>query len=456
MVIESAEEFSKFFELYKDNDVIIIPVLCDAKRHVAANELSFLFIKILNINQYFILSFNHNECVSLPRLYFDELASCNNKKYIFDKKNAMYILPFPNLIDINILYYLKSNTSYDFESISSPLKSHAMIQRVFDEVKNVNRALPILKYYEKLVDVSNKLEQIIADTKDLQNESSFPFLNNDTLECLQKIESGGLFVDNTAAVGYFPQIKRHITEKHLVFTEYNIYTATGRPANRFGNVNFAALNKDNRERSCFKSRFGATGQLVMFDYDAYHLRLIADMVGYEFPQGVNIHEYLGKIYSGKEELTQEEYEKSKQLDFELVYGGIDKSVAEAIPFFGKVKAFTDTMWQAAQILGYTETLVSKKKIWLSNFNSLNKTKLFNYILQNYETEQNILTIKQIQNTISNTQIKLILYLYDGFLFDIDAVDMAMLPSLRTIIQREGKFLTKLYIGDDFQNLIKIQ
>ena len=47
-------------------------------------------------------------------------------------------------------------------------------------------------------------------------------------------------------------------------------------------------------RNGFVSRFD-DGVLIEMDYDAYHLRLIADIIGYDFPDG-SVHEYLGKQY----------------------------------------------------------------------------------------------------------------------------------------------------------------
>ena len=40
-----------------------------------------------------------------------------------------------------------------------------------------------------------------------------------------------------------------------VHSEYNIYTSTGRPSNRFGGTNFAALNKKDGSRKQYISRF---------------------------------------------------------------------------------------------------------------------------------------------------------------------------------------------------------
>jgi DNA polymerase I-like protein with 3'-5' exonuclease and polymerase domains len=249
----------------------------------------------------------------------------------------------------------------------------------------------------------------------------------------------------------FPQLKLHINKENKIYTEYNVYTATGRPANRFGGVNFAALNRDNGERSMIKSRF-KDGNILMFDYDAYHLILVSKLVGYDFPTDINIHEYLGRQYFDKVELTEEEYSESKSVSFEILYGGIDESVAEAIPFFRKALDFIDELWKKSQDMGYTESILSKRRIYTKDFN---KNKLFNYILQNYETERNITVIQKILSKIKSSETKLILYVYDGFVFDMHPDEKLLGDELQFIIE-DGGFKTKKFIGKNFHELRKVR
>ena len=56
------------------------------------------------------------------------------------------------------------------------------------------------------------------------------------------------------------------TYEKIVYSEYNPYTSTGRPSNRFGGMNFAALNKSDGSREQFISRFN-NGVLVEMDFD---------------------------------------------------------------------------------------------------------------------------------------------------------------------------------------------
>ena len=82
----------------------------------------------------------------------------------------------------------------------------------------------------------------------------------------------------------------------------------------FGGINFAALNKSDGTRKKYISRYGDNGCMIEMDYDAYHLRLIAEIVGYEFPEG-SVHQYLADQYGV-------DYDKSKSLSFKYLYGEI--------------------------------------------------------------------------------------------------------------------------------------
>ena len=115
--------------------------------------------------------------------------------------------------------------------------------------------------------------------------------NDDIIDNLTYLESSGLRYD-----------------KNIVFSEYNPYTSTGRPSNRFGGINFAALNKSDGSRAKFISRFGSKGKLVEFDYDAYHLRLIADKVGYKFSDA-SVHQHFADLF----DIT---YQEAKVLSFQ--------------------------------------------------------------------------------------------------------------------------------------------
>ena len=72
------------------------------------------------------------------------------------------------------------------------------------------------------------------------------------------------------------------------------------------------------------SRF-KNGVLVEMDFDAYHLRLIANKLDYDFGSG-SVHEHMAKLYNV-------EYEEAKRLSFQYLYGFLPQDIIQINPYF---------------------------------------------------------------------------------------------------------------------------
>ena len=261
------------------------------------------------------------------------------------------------------------------------------------------------------------------------------------------IERNGLHVDYNIFTESF---KTNGLVDQKSYTEYNPYTSTGRPSNKFGGVNYAALNKENGCRRSFTSRH-ERGLLIEFDYDAYHVRLIADIIGYDLPDG-SVHTYFGKQYFGKDELSSEEYQQSKQITFRLLYGGIDKDF-EKIPFFGQTKKYIYKLWKDFKKQGYIKTPYFKRPMYKEYLHDTNPNKLFNYFLQATETEHNIHVINTLNGTLSKYNSKLILYTYDSLLFDFDMKDgKELILKIKEEMSENGKFPVKIQAGINYHSM----
>ena len=95
-------------------------------------------------------------------------------------------------------------------------------------------------------------------------------------------------------------------------------------------------------------------------------------------------------------------------------------------------------------LVYTD--IYRRKLLFKNYDDLNRNKLFNYLIQAYETESNIKKILLIQDYLLGKKTKLVLYGYDSFLFDFANEDgVETLREIRDILE-EGKHYTKSKMG----------
>ena len=179
--------------------------------------------------------------------------------------------------------------------------------------------------------------------------------------------------------------------------------------------------------------------MVEFDFDAYHLRLIADLVGYHTFDENSVHQHLADWYGCS-------YEESKQKTFKLLYGGIDKQTREKVPFFDLTHNYINKKWNEINTHNCVFTDIYKRKIIYGNYDDLNRNKVFNYLIQAYETESNIKKILSIQHYLLGKKTKLVLYGYDSFLFDFSNQDgVETLTDIKSILE-ENKHYTKSKMG----------
>jgi DNA polymerase I-like protein with 3'-5' exonuclease and polymerase domains len=186
------------------------------------------------------------------------------------------------------------------------------------------------------------------------------------------------------------------------------------------------------------------------DFDAYHVRLIARLIGYALPDG-SVHSYFGRFYFGVEQLTEEQYEQSKQITFRLLYGGIDKEFLE-IPFFKQVNSYVYTLWAKWKSKGRIETPILKRPITQEMVKNMTANKLFNYLLQAVETEVSVQKIQQVQTLLKTYQTVMILYTYDSILFDVPVTEAKeLLPQIKEVLDR-GNFPTKVKCGNIYSKM----
>ena len=132
--------------------------------------------------------------------------------------------------------------------------------------EDIIQSIPILKL----------CEAIEPELKRYTNQKSktYNWYNDIFIPTLARIEQMGIRVDREKFIERWPQASKQLSPDNLVFTEYNPFTVTGRPSNRHGGVNYAALNKTDGSRDCFV----ADGIYLQMDYNAYHPRLIGKLL----------------------------------------------------------------------------------------------------------------------------------------------------------------------------------
>ena len=414
IIVETDKEKEKFFEYWNNEESTIIPIWEDLEKHPMNNGVSFLYVRFQNLD--FILPFNHNDCEKLEI----DLSTSNQNKWIWDKKGFLQTqIEISNLRDIQTALYFESSIIYTFNDKLEPLTNFYYRLGLRDDL---GKSIPIMKWGELL--------RGVVDEWKLSNTNSW--VDDTMIPILSEIERNGISVDTEKFIDRWPSNKKQLLGSK-VFTEYNPYIITSRPSNRHGGINFGALNKKDGTRDVFIPKKGKL--FLQFDYDAYHVRIIAKLIKFKLPQG-SIHQWLADQYGCS-------YEESKGRTFRILYGGVSDEDRK-IPFFDKVDKFIRNFQNESIERGYLQT-PKGRKIPLGWIEQPNGLKFFNYLLQATETEFNI----EVMEKLRKLQLPLpILYTYDSFLFEFDDSEVETIKLIKSVLESYG-FPIKADWGSDY-------
>ena len=426
IVVESNKEKENFMQMWENNPSIVIPIWSDLDKHPMNNELAFLFVRVGKTD--FILIYNHIDGKS----HHLDLSTSTQPKWVWNKKGLLQTgTNIQNIFDISNYYFFEKNQTIPDEVQNQPFISHYTRMGIRE---NLGKIAPLMKWGEYLKSFVDNISTTIPPP-DLSPKS---WIDNTMIPLLSQIERYGVRVDGKKFIDRYPQATKHLNN-NIVYTEYNPYTVTSRPSNRFGGINFSALNKKDGTREVFIPKDGHI--FLQMDYDAYHPRIIGKLIDYTLPD-TSVHQWLADQYGV-------DYGESKGITFQLLYGGIPEEF-DSIPYYKKVREYIDEMWGNASKKGYVSTY--NRNIPLSSIEGLNPQKVFNYLLQATETELNMDTMKKVLEFIEQTDIELSLYTYDSFLFSfpLDTPKEQALK-LKEIVESNG-FPINASWGSDYSKL----
>ena len=411
-LIEDLEKVDQFCKInHKEVYVEVIPT--SPTLHPIQNRICALYLRPLEDTKGYIIPIKHSETINFPNNILQKVISSIGKIYVRDKKEFLHYL---------IHKQVYQPTPHPPTYIPEPTMASKHLRKLYAECTHVNVLVPIVKHYEVC-------EQNYLNFKEDVN----PFYNK-AATVFAQLEQSGIKIDQTKFEQYF---NKEVNE--FIYTQYNLNTLTTRPSNAFGGINFSALNKDNGERECFIPR---NDLFIEMDISAYHPSIIANLLNYTFDSG-DVHGSFAKMYGV-------DYAKAKEITFKQIYGGVWKEYQE-LPFFKKVIAYTDDLWDTFNYGGYIECPISKHKFVKSEMENMNPQKLLNYLLQNLETANNICILYEIFKILRGKNTKLVLYVYDSFLFDFDKNEKDVIEQISKIINGKN-FQFKIKTGTNYNNI----
>ena len=401
-IVDSNKQLRKHISQLQRERILVYPILTSLEKHPIHTRISALIISDGTLD----LFINYH---NIDATKIDEKVEFHNFKevYIVGMKDFLYHYDFlPNMYDLEMSLFWQAK---NFDVEEKPI--YTIFRR--RQAPKANDLIPIWKHYEQFED----WKKIFGDSKISKFSQLYP-------KSLGWVEKNGLYTN----MGY-------------EYTRYNPLTITSRPSNTFKGTNYAALKKGDGVRSRFVSRF-ENGKLCQLDFDGYHIRLISKLIGIDIPLDVKAHEWLANQY-GKD------LSEAKSITFRQLYGGIEDEYYH-IPFFQKTSEYINSLWMDFLRNQSTNTPIMSRKIKIND--SLNKNKLFNYILQSVETERNILILDKLSRIDMGQKTIPILYTYDSILFDGHEDDIEYIKEVKRIMEKDG-FPTEIESGNNYGNMV---
>lgn len=431
MVIDKIEQLNDL----RDRDVLLHPIPIDDRLHPSCTSIVAFGIVDVNTAQSYVVSVCHPEGL----FHVDNLDFLTNKIYTTNK--ALLVSNNFNVQthDVELMHYLRTNKNYEIDQCV--MANH--YNRTLSKCIKTNALVGLVKLEEQAVEIFNKFFQ-------QQIPAGLDYYADKLKQSLLIIQGKGIQVDVDKFNQTFGQTFALVGDK--CYTQYNIHTMTGRPSNRFGGINFAALPKEDTTRECFVSRFEG-GCLLELDFNSYHPRLIASIIGYDFGQQ-DVYEHLAQYYHNNTNPTSDQITKAKEDTFRQLYGGIRREYLN-IPFFAATDAFSKQIWKHMITHGYVDSLISGRRLLMSNYQDISEHTLFNYYIQMYETENNAQILSNILEYLESYSMKsvAILYTYDSILFDVhpDELDTITNHLIPCCINTDA-FPVKLKKGLNYKNM----
>lgn len=417
-LIEEKEQLEQFSaQGFKEVFLEVIPH--NFNTHPILDSVSLLYVRPITARKGYMLCIDHSEALLLGYDAVIQTLKGIEKINVRDKKATLQYLPLKALFDTQPTF----NTYI-------PEKPHvySFFYQKHKKQKDINRLIPIVKHYEYCETIFRDLKSFNLDCTD----DYCQWFNKKTSIVFSAIESSGIKIDKD-------EFKKHFnrdSEDEFVFTSYNLKTLTTRPSNKFGGINYAALNKEN---GCRKSFIPRNDVFVEFDISAYHPTLSGGLVGYDFGDD-DIHKTFASMYNV-------DYKKAKELTFKQLYGGVFEQY-RGLEFFQRVQIYIDDLWEKFQSQGYIKMPQSGYILRKEDTQDMKPQKLFNYVLQNLETSTNVLILWEILKLLRGKKTRLVLYTYDAFLFDLDKEEKQLIKEIQKII-KGFKLNTKMSYGSSY-------
>jgi hypothetical protein len=451
-VIESQSHVDELFqnELNTSDNIFLHVIKSQPLVHNSiSNTVSLIYIFQVNMNKGYIICINHNETFKVDIDYIIKYLNSFNIIYCIDRPLVYQTIPEikSKLIDLSIVNWLCNGKRTEMQQTPC----HAFYEKLMGKTYyNLNEIIPVSKHYEVIESFKNKhIYTFITQYRDIDKKIyRYYTLLQDTLTLIEKNPIG---LDLDKFNTYFkPNNLHNSINGSEIYTKYHFFTLTSRPQNNFNGINFNSISKDNNSRESF---IPLNDIFIEIDFNAYHIQLISQLIDYQFNPNLNIYDQLLEEYKiiNPNIATREDVKKVTLIQ---INNGISTKYQD-IEFFKKYSEYVDILWNK-----YTEGSIPTDPITgrsiVYSRSDTSKYKLMSYMLQSYETSNNIRILYTLVRSMEKIKSNIVMYNYDSFLIDACREEFQEIINNIIPIISGNKFVTNISIGSDYNNLRRLK
>ena len=430
-ILETQQQL-EWLEQQVDSPMYIEPIPTNFQYHPTKTTTVALYARFIGHDEGYIIPIHHEEGLNIGKQRVYDLLTKAPTLYTLDKKHLLYHFNLQQALDVSLIY---SMTEFDRLEHKGGDSTVDWYYTKYGDKDDLNAIIPLAKLYERSENIFENIHEYIKQCKIPQG---FEYYNNIATNVFYLIEQNGVGVIPEQFNELFtPRNPILNTTDSTVYTSYNLYNSTSRPTNNFNSVNFAAIPKTQEHRTSFKPQ---NDFFVEFDFDGYHLRLLAEQINYPLTEE-SAHKQLAKHYFGTEDITEEQYAQAKQINFQAIYGKIPEE-HKNLEIFVQIQEYIDAMWSQFSEQGWVSNPQSGKT-FTKQLKETHPAKLMNYMMQSLETSNNIAILKDVLKYLRDKKSFITLYVYDAIVFDFSKEDgKQTLEDIKAIMERGGRFPIK--------------
>ena len=416
-LVESKDQLERLYNSgYKEGYIDVLP--SDDRLHPAENNICAVYLRPKESTKGFLIPVSHTDTINVSVNEIVKILSTFDDLYTSDLKSIYHYFSLTNLRSCIL-------PPKSFEKDQT--QTHKIFKRRFPKLGDLNRIIPVVKHYESF----EKDYKNLTNSFKYNNQKYAEFFNKRVSVVYHNIERAGIGIDTGLFFKHY-----YYRDKPIVYPQYNLNTSTTRPSNKFGGVNYAALNKKTGERSAFVPK---NDYFVEFDVKAYHPVIVSHLIGYTF-EDPDVHESFAKMYGVSRD-------KAKEITFQQFYGRVFAKYKD-LSYFKVLLRKQQELYDEYESKGYLEEPISGYRFEKSILGEMNKEKIFNYFLQATESSYNVEILERILEILKGSQTKIVLTVYDSFLLDVKKGEEELLTEIQKVFKNKD-LNTSIKSGYDY-------